>query len=95
MSDEQTLIDRLEAVHSFPTSYTFKVIGENRSTLAADVRKSLTGLVGPSAEIEITERESKGGRHLALTVRTVMQNAQQVLDAYEQLKTLTSVTYIL
>jgi uncharacterized protein len=77
----------LDRTHQFPCAYTFKVIGAADADLAdrivAVVREALSHEFDPPYSV----RESRGGRHIAITVEPVVQNSAEVLAVYQVIKT--------
>ena len=76
----------IESYHTFPGPYTFKVIGKSEGgfmarTVAA-VRDELALDIDPPFRV----RESKGGRHIAVTLEPHVQSAGQVLAVYQRLR---------
>lgn len=93
----QTLpsIELLESGHEFPGPYLFKVIGRPaddfvRRTVAA-VRAALDRLDDPPYTI----RESRGGRHVALTLEVPVASAREVLDVYRRVQELDGLVMLL
>jgi putative lipoic acid-binding regulatory protein len=84
--DNLPAIDLLESTHTFPGTYTFKVIGlAERGFVArtiAAVREELAGQTDPPYRV----RETPNGRHVAVTVEPEVQDAHQVLAVYRRLR---------
>lgn len=93
--ENENHVDLLNSVHDFPGPYTFKVIGRaedefvERSVLA--VRESLEWEFDPPFET----RETKGGRHVAVTFQLQMETAEAVLAVYDGLKQTEGVVLLL
>lgn len=66
---------KLDAVHSWPSQYTFKFIvpTENLPGLRARLPIGL-----------ISERLSKNGRYTAVTIRSLMNSSEAVISVYEE-----------
>lgn len=77
----------LEATHKFPGIYIFKAIGTQdagfTARVIAAVREELKLTIDPPHE----ERQSQGGRHVAVTVTVRVQSAAEVRAVYERLLT--------
>jgi putative lipoic acid-binding regulatory protein len=88
MLDNVHAIDLLESTHTFPGTYTFKVIGRSdRGFVAravAAVRDELERPVDPPYRV----RETSGGRHIAVTLEPRVNNAWEVLAVYRRLRLL-------
>lgn len=76
-------IERLESVHSFPGSYTFKLFGPNDGEFAAGARRTAVALVGNEAFVRSSERESSRGKHLCVTLEVHVQSAEHVRALYD------------
>ena len=78
-------IELLEATHTFPGPYTFKIIAnhepETLQSILTAIQKALN-LSGPPSH---TSRLSESGKHASLTVELTLQNAQEVHLVYEVL----------
>ncbi len=94
MTDRQTMHDRLIAVHSFPETYVFKVIGENTQDFIARVVQAATNAMGGADELEVQTRESSAGRHISVTLLAEVQDAETVLDVYELLRVVQGVRFL-
>jgi len=84
--DKMPAIELLEATHTFPGTYMFKVIGRAENGFAARVvaavRDELTDATDPPYRV----RETHGGRHVAVTLEPTVQTAQQVLAVYQRIQ---------
>lgn len=95
MTDRQTMQARLEAVHSFPETYMFKVIGENNQDFIARVIQAATNAMGSERQLEIRTRESAAGRHVSVTLLAEMEDAESVLQVYDLLQVVQGVHFLL
>ncbi len=73
----------LEATHSFPGPYTFKVIGLAQSEFESSVLGELAKKLGPTSNV--SKRLSADGKHLALTIEIQVVSADEVREIYEKL----------
>ncbi|MCC7422464.1 MAG: DUF493 domain-containing protein [Planctomycetaceae bacterium] len=83
-SDES--LELLESVHNFPCEFTIKVIGRAENDFVGRVLTSVRETLGIVNDPPHTQRETAGGRHVALTLEPWIQSAQQVLDVYRELR---------
>ncbi|WP_158542537.1 DUF493 domain-containing protein [Lujinxingia litoralis] len=95
MSEEQTMIDRLNAMHEFPGDFIFKVIGENEPTFVSRVVQAAVNAIGESGGVDVDTRESGKGRHVAVTLSARVQSPQMVLEVYGLLKAVQGVRFML
>lgn len=84
--DEFSTIDLLEATHTFPGPYMFKVIGSVDNgfigRVVAAVRDELSKSVDPPYRLRLAE----GGRHVAVTLEPEVENPYEVLAVYRRLR---------
>lgn len=88
------MYDRLTAVHSFPETYIFKVIGANTQDFVTRVVQAAINSVGRGHELDVSTRESSEGRHVSVTLSAHVEDAETVLDAYEMLHTVEGVRFL-
>lgn len=94
MTDRNTMYERLTAVHSFPETYVFKVIGANTEDFIARVVQAAINSMGRGHQLDISTRESTEGRHVSVTLSAHVDNADTVLDAYEMLNSVQGVRFL-
>ncbi|MBA2663534.1 MAG: DUF493 domain-containing protein [Bradymonadaceae bacterium] len=95
MTERSSLLDKLKAVHEFPGSYVFKVIGTNSPEFISRVVQAAVIVLGEPSEISISTRESSGGKHLSVTLTVEVHEAEAVLDIYELLRVVEGVRFLL
>jgi len=73
--DEKSFLEKLEGTHQFPDHYTFKFIvkPEHRATV-----ESLL----PEAEVKL--KPSSGNKYVSVTLNTMMNSSQEVVDVYKK-----------
>ena len=93
MTDDVSFKERLDALHTFPGPFMFKVIGENTEDFqqrAVDAIKS----VAPDADPRVSRRESKGARHQSLTMVVDVESSQTVIDIYARFSELEGIKFM-
>ncbi|MFU8804891.1 MAG: YbeD family protein [Bradymonadaceae bacterium] len=95
MTDRNALKEKLNAVHVFPCTYVYKVIGENSAEFIARVVQAAVHVVGDAGDLSVATRESSGGKHLAVTLTVGVVDAETVLDIYEMLRIVDGVRFML
>ena len=75
-TDYTTFAERLDQVHDWPCSYTFKFI------VPKDRQGEVTCLFGPEAAIR--KRASRTGKYISITIEAGMQSSAQVVAVYRQ-----------
>ncbi len=78
-------LELLKATHAFPGPYTFKVIGVAKDFFVARVVAAVREAMMYTTDPPYEERESVGGKHVAVTIELVMESAEQVHAVYERL----------
>jgi putative lipoic acid-binding regulatory protein len=89
------MIDLLNQTHCFPTRFTFKVIGLNRETLLSEVVTCVRSEMSYEDPPEYSVREARGGRHIAITIEPLLDQAEQVLAIYDRLMKLEGIVMLL
>ena len=90
-SDRAQLIEKLESAHSFPGSYTFRVIGENHPDFPPSIEEALSNYTIQKT----TQQRSNKGNHLSVRVTIMAPSPEAVLKSYEALSILNYVKYVL
>lgn len=73
--DKASFKEKLESSGEFPMLYMFKFIVPKGKEIEV-------GALFPKNEI--TLKPSSGGKYISTTIQTMMDNADQILDIYEQ-----------
>ncbi len=95
MIARERLRKRLVAVHDFPETYMFKVIGENSQDFIARVVQVAVQALSRTEELEeVKTRESRSGKHVSVTLLTRVEDADTVLDVYEVMKLVRGVRFL-
>ena len=81
--DQQEAISRLNETHQFPTDFLFKVIGNVEGTFEKEVREVCESYGGAK---QWSSRDSKGGRHRALSIMLNVKNAEEVLELWAKFR---------
>ena len=73
----------LEDTVTFPALFTIKIIGVNEPTFAPDVVSAVSAETGILPEtMQISSRETSGGKYVSITLITKYQSADEVYKAY-------------
>lgn len=83
MDSREAFIEKLNAAHSFPTRYTFKLIGTNQGRIQEEALQILQSEV-PGIEPEVSNRTSSAGNHISVTVVATVADADTVVRLYER-----------
>ncbi len=95
MSDHETILERLRAVHDFPGEFLFKAIGPNTEVFMAQVVQSVIIVAGPHSTPNVESRVSAQANHLSVNITAVMESAESVVEVYRLLRGIEGVTYVL
>ncbi|MCA9045544.1 MAG: DUF493 domain-containing protein [Planctomycetaceae bacterium] len=85
----------LEAMHSFPCTYTFKVIGSGDSQFAGRVVSAVRGHLTEDAEPAFSTIKSSRGNHMCVTIEPVVESADMVLKMYVTLRDVEGVVMLM
>lgn len=86
MSEGLPSLELLEASHSFPCQFTFKVIGTADDHFVGRVLMAVKSQLDESAEPSFSTRSTPARRHMSVTVEPEVQNAEHVLQIYQELR---------
>jgi len=93
--DKDSILQKLNDVHSFPGPYLFKVIGPNSEDFVARILQAVINASGPDLEHEFTTRESSGGKHLSVSITIQARNADHVLEVYDMFSAISEIKFVL
>jgi uncharacterized protein len=88
------MYERLVAVHNFPGTYIFKVIGDNSQDFVSRVVQAAINVMGKEPCLEVSTRSSSAGRHVSVTLSADVEDAEMVLDIYEMLRVVQGVRFL-
>lgn len=86
--DRAAAIELLDATHSFPCVYTFKVIGRSEGNFVGRVLQAVRRALPEDAEPSFSSRRTPAGRHVSVTIEPVLDSAADVLAVYRELSEL-------
>ena len=84
-----------ESRHEFPGPFTFKVIGKAEDNFVARVVAAVRSELGIEIDPPFKLRNTRGGRHVAITLTPEVESAQQVLALYSRLSQASGVVMLL
>lgn len=85
--DYSGLANQLQAVHTFPCCYTFKIVGVTDLLSEERIREAVT-LVLPAAVLTLTARASSAARFTAWTLDVEVPDVESVIALYTGLQAL-------
>jgi uncharacterized protein len=88
-------IDLLNANHTFPGLYTFKIIGVNTDKFVERSVRTAQLELGSLETPSYSTRLAEGGRHVAVTMEILVESAEQVLALYARFKELEGLIILL
>eukprot|EP01041_Mallomonas_annulata_P000617 gene617-1191_t len=81
---------------TFPVKFQIKVIGINDQTFAVDMVSILGSIVGTKPEdINVTVRETSGGKYISVSALPVFNSADELYSAYEAISKDSRVKFLL
>ncbi|WP_437193190.1 YbeD family protein [Planctomicrobium sp. SH527] len=81
-------LEILEANHSFPCSFTFKVIGVATEQFADSVLVAVKKQLEGDFEPAISSKATPSGRHISVTVEPQVASAAHIHEIYRELQSL-------
>ena len=78
-------VEILEARHSFPCPFTFKVIGTAENNFTARVVSHVRDELQLDLDPPFSLKSTKGGKHVSVSIAPDCESAQQVLAIYSRL----------
>jgi hypothetical protein len=93
--DHRPSIDLLESIHAFPGVYQIKAIGASEVGFVDRVLAAAAEELATPGEIDYSVRETRGGRHVAVTLDLTVQTAEQVRAIYARIREVEGLTLIL
>ena len=93
--DRLPAIELLESTHSFPCSYTFKVIGLAEGNFVGRVLHAVRRVLPEDAEPPFSSRQTAGGKHVSVTIEPTLETADDVLAVYRELVELQGLVLLL
>lgn len=70
---------------NFPCDFTLKIIGTAEADLATAVRPILSKYIPDSTKVEISSKESKGGKYSSVTVQFEATSQEQLDNIYREI----------
>lgn len=93
--DRLPAIELLEATHTFPCPYMFKVIGLTEGNFVGRVLQTVRSQLPEDAEPSFSTRRTAGGRHVSVTIEPMLNSADDVLAIYRELSDLQGLVLML
>ena len=88
-------IELLEATHSFPGLYVFKIIGTPEEHLVARVVAAVRDELLLAIDPPYSLRKTDSGSHVAITLELTVSSAQEIHDVYRRIMTIPGVVLML
>jgi len=85
MVKPSTDADSALALLEYPNRYPLKVFGSKSAEFEATVVQLVRARCAQTEDIEVSKRESKGGKYIALTLTFTVYSQQQIEEIYRDL----------
>lgn len=95
LMDHRPSVELLESVHQFPGTYQIKVIGAAQNDFVDRVLAAVSEELPAASDLDHTVRNTRAGRHVALTLEISVQTPEQVRSIYQRLQELDGITLLL
>ena len=79
-----SLRERLDEL-DYPLSYPFKLVFAPRASLEAEIRTALTDLLGADRDWELSQRPSRNGNYVAVTISLDVRSAAETESLHRAL----------
>ncbi|HEV3165696.1 MAG TPA: DUF493 domain-containing protein [Isosphaeraceae bacterium] len=93
--DSRPSIELLESTHTFPGTYQIKAIGAADDDFTGRVIAAARTELASPEDLEHSIRATRGGRHVAVTLKLSVQTPEQVRAIYARLHELEGITILL
>lgn len=94
MVDQKT-IELLNATHEFPTAVMVKVIGYAKDGFVSRVVSTVREHLSVEQDPPYRFRQTRTGKHIAITLEPQFNSAEDVLDLYERLQSVEGIVMTL
>ncbi|MGP1501780.1 DUF493 domain-containing protein [Bergeyella cardium] len=74
-----SLKEKLNEIHNFPEDYLFKFIIPNNQEKLTEIYQVFDGI-----QTSISNRDSKNGKYISLSISAFVLDADQVIDIYQK-----------
>jgi putative lipoic acid-binding regulatory protein len=91
----EEFIEKLEEAHEFPGPYMMKVIGKNEPAFVALVLGVTRRVLDLDVDPEYSNRTTRSGRHVSVTLELTVESAVIVATLYEQMQTVDGLTMVI
>lgn len=88
MSEPNLPQDLLAEQHEFPGPYRMKVIGDSSGDFQARVGATVLAELCSPDQMVLSSRSTPGGRHVAITLDLIVDDAEHVRRIYARLRSL-------
>lgn len=93
--DHRPSVELLESNHSFPGVYRIKAIGKSDGDFLGRVLIAVERHVAATSDVDHAVRETRGGRHVAVTLDVSVTTAEQVRAIYAEIGEVEGLTLLL
>ena len=90
-----TFIERLEEVHTFPGPYTLKVIGSQSDGFVELVLATIQGELSLEEPPDHSLKRTPNGRHISITTEMHVENVHQVIGLYARLQSMDEMRFVM
>ncbi len=78
-------LELIRELHSFPTMFTFKVIGDHHDEFVSDVLNRVIQALGANRKVEHSLRMSSAGNHASVSLNVHCETEHEVHGVYVEL----------
>jgi uncharacterized protein len=88
-------IELLENTHQFPCMFIFKAIGRAENGFVGRVVAAVREELEHEQDPPYSFRQTRGGRHVAVTLEPMVQTPQQVLAVYRRIRAIAGLVMLM
>ena len=92
---DDSFIERLEELHTFPGPFTMKVIGAQSDGFVELVLSTVQGELQLDETPQHSLKRTPNGRHISVTVDMRVESARQVAGLYVRLQSMDEVQFLM
>ena len=85
----------LSLTHEFPGIFQFKAIGSATDSFSTRVVEAVVAELESAEQVEVSIRETRGGKHVAVTMHVNAQSADQVRSIYAKIQSIEGLILLL
>ena len=91
----EEMLSLLNATHEFPCPFVFKVIGQSSTAFVAKIVAIVRNVLELEEDPPFETRDTPNGEHTSITMEPEVNNAEVILEVYEQIQEVEGVVMVM